>query len=896
MRERLSRCVLIPALMVSLFIVLILCTYSTNRVVGIVVDEETGVPLADAVVHLPDGVLLPANDAGSFELTTPRGALPLDIEAPGYETLASRCDAFNFLLGPVRCRFALRPEVFVVQVSDGLDSTRAVDGVQVQANGIPLSRAEDGSYAGKRLVAPFEVRVSGPGYLPWQGIEYEALSLTARLEPTWVRGIVRAADTGAPLPDAIVEVLGVATKTDNEGRFEFIRVTGSFQPRAHLAGFHRYYGDLVGRDMLLAGQPLELLMNPIYSSGRVIDVHTGQPIAGARVSTPNQAVYTDDKGIYALRALLPGVVASVQASDYFGAYVDHARAGTLDVSLQSAKMDVLVSDLRTGHPLEGAQIQTDMGTVFTDAEGRGAVIGLPPGRPVTVTAIDYYDARFDYTGQPVTSTSLRQIRTTVVVSDALTGQPITGARAQTASGAVFTDADGECTVIGLLPGSAITIESDNHAPLTVTHAGEDPLKLTLLPVRVAVTIVDGESGEGIPGLQVWDGSVIMQPGRDDQYTISSWAPEQTYTLRAAGYRIHEFSINPASLNSAPEPELPRLRISEQSTGNQPALRLDVPRFALKAIYIPFGLLTRPEIIEDLLRLVQETELNAVVIDMKGDRGFLGYRSQIPLAWDLGVLRRDVIDIRDLLRQCREAGIYTIARQVVFKDHPLATQKPEWAAVNAEGVVWLDREGLGWASPFVQEVKDYNIAIAVEIAALGFDEIQFDYLRFPSDGDVTQIVYQQENTLETRAAAITTFVQQVTVALQPFGIFTSADVFGLTLWVEPWHDMGIGQRVQDIAPYIDYLCPMVYPSTFGAGNLGYQNPSDHPYEVVSRSVVQASLRVPPTTRIRPWLQGYWYTLEEYLLLKKAAIDSGASGWCFWNARGQYVPGLFEAAAP
>jgi hypothetical protein len=278
--------------------------------------------------------------------------------------------------------------------------------------------------------------------------------------------------------------------------------------------------------------------------------------------------------------------------------------------------------------------------------------------------------------------------------------------------------------------------------------------------------------------------------------------------------------------------------------------------------------------------------------MKGDRGYLGFQSQEPLAKQFGALRKDVLDIQALLAQCKELGIYTIARQVVFKDHPLATTKPEWAVRTITNTLWLDREGLGWGNPFLQEVRDYNIALAKEIAALGFDEIQFDYLRFPSDGDVSLILYEQENTPATRSEALKTFLAQATAALRPYDIFISADVFGLTVWVPPEEDMGIGQRVMDIAPYVDYLCPMVYPFTFGPGNLGYEVPAEHPYEVVYRSVMQAHTRVPATTKVRPWLQAYRYTLNECLLQKQAATDAASWGWCFWNASGKYFPELFE----
>ena len=161
-------------------------------------------------------------------------------------------------------------------------------------------------------------------------------------------------------------------------------------------------------------------------------------------------------------------------------------------------------------------------------------------------------------------------------------------------------------------------------------------------------------------------------------------------------------------------------------------------------------------------------------------------------------------------------------------------------MTENGTVWIDREELGWANPFREEVWDYNIELAKEVAAFGFDELNFDYIRFPSDGDVGAIVYEQENTLESRTTA----------------------------------------------PQIDYLAPMVYPSTFIPGNLGYADPSAEPYGIVYRSQKEAEKLVPPQVKVRPWLQGYWYSLEEMRLLKQAAIDAESAGWSWWNAGGNY----------
>jgi hypothetical protein len=331
----------------------------------------------------------------------------------------------------------------------------------------------------------------------------------------------------------------------------------------------------------------------------------------------------------------------------------------------------------------------------------------------------------------------------------------------------------------------------------------------------------------------------------------------------------------------------------------PCVEFVMEPFQAKGIYVSLQLLYERDRILQYLDFIAATELNAIVIDVKGDYGYIGWDSNVELAETIGAERKkgkNSITLDELIAEAKKRGIYTIGRFVVFKDNPLANGKPELGALRADGTVWIDGEDLAWANPFKEEVWDYNIALAKEMAEFGFDEINFDYIRFPSDGDVGAIVYEEENTLETRTTAIREFITRMRRELEPYGLFVSADVFGLTIWVKPDSDMKIGQRVIDIAPQLDYLAPMVYPSTFIPGNLGYDNPSAEPYNIVYRSQKQAEERVPPYVKVRPWLQGYWYSLDEMKQLKQAAIDSNSTGWTVWNAAGNYDPGLFESAEP
>jgi len=371
------------------------------------------------------------------------------------------------------------------------------------------------------------------------------------------------------------------------------------------------------------------------------------------------------------------------------------------------------------------------------------------------------------------------------------------------------------------------------------------------------------------------------------------------SLKKLAYRLGRISITPTETSVSVQQQDIQTEPCQSPQDGSAALCLDLlmEPFSARAIYIPFTLLSQPDTIYNLFDLVDHTELNAVVIDVKSDRGYLAWDSDVAQANAMGIdgNREGWLSLKTFIAEAKRRDIYTIARMVTFKDDPLAFANADLAVLQADGSVWTDGEGLAWANPFKEAVWNYNIALAKEVAALGFDEINLDYLRFPSDGALSDIVYDTENTAETRTTAIRTFVSKMDEALKPYGVYLSADVFGLTVWVDPENDMNIGQRVMDIAPYVDYLSPMIYPSTFVTGNLGYANPTAYQYQVVYRSQLAAMGRVPSTTKVRPWLQAYWYSATEMLLQKQAANDAGSAGWIWWNAAGVYDESVFAAQA-
>ena len=291
-----------------------------------------------------------------------------------------------------------------------------------------------------------------------------------------------------------------------------------------------------------------------------------------------------------------------------------------------------------------------------------------------------------------------------------------------------------------------------------------------------------------------------------------------------------------------------------------------------------------------LDLVEKTELNALVIDVKGDRGFIPYPSDIPLAKTIGAQElRTLKDIKEQVQAFKDKGIYTISRVVVFKDNLLGTARPDLTIRTADGKIWKDKEDLIWVDPSRKEVWEYNIDIAIEAARNGFDEIQFDYVRFP---DKKGLVFSVPNTEENRVAHIEGFLTEARRRLLPYNVFIAADIFGYVVWNQ--NDTHIGQRIDRLSS-VDYICLMLYPSGFHLGIPKYRNPVANTNEIVYLSLKKAQERSQlPAVRFRPWLQSFRdYAFDRRIFSGveindqiRAADDFGSNGWMLWNPRNIY----------
>ena len=257
------------------------------------------------------------------------------------------------------------------------------------------------------------------------------------------------------------------------------------------------------------------------------------------------------------------------------------------------------------------------------------------------------------------------------------------------------------------------------------------------------------------------------------------------------------------------------------------------RVKVKGIYVT-GNMAGTSNMDNLISLVDRTELNTMVIDIKNDEGRVVYQMDSPIVSELGSAQKLVADMPALVKKCREHGIYLIGRIVAFKDPFLAENRPELALHNQDGSVFRDKSGLAWVNPYSREVWEYLMEIAAQAVAVGFDEIQFDYIRFSTDSGMSKVDFGPEAAGRDKEGTITEFTAYAAQALHQLGVPVSADVYGIIIDSELDASI-VGQDYYEMAKYLDYISPMVYPSHYGPGNLGLAVPDAQPYETIYRSM-------------------------------------------------------------
>ncbi|MEJ7837788.1 MAG: putative glycoside hydrolase [Thermomicrobiales bacterium] len=458
----------------------------------------------------------------------------------------------------------------------------------------------------------------------------------------------------------------------------------------------------------------------------------------------------------------------------------------------------------------------------------------------------------------------------VVVTDQPTGEAIGGAFVAIGDDVYAADDDGRVRIVR--PDSDTTIRVTMPGYQAVSGPfGSDNSSVQNVPLfpesastsSAAYGRVLDITGKPLRGAIVQTDSGPTISGSDGIFKLDRTSSRTTLHVSAKGYIGRSVDLELANFED--------IRLSEVS---------------IKAVYADALMLGTDGEIDRQIDIANTTEINALVIDIKEDTIF--YDSQVEFFVDAGTVE-PIFDASALLKKLKANDIYTIARIVVFQDPLVAEVRPDLAVLDSTtGDLWRNQNGVAWVSAFNTELWDANIDLATEALDLGFDEIQYDYVRFPSDGDLSTANFGREYTADARETAITGFMQQSYEAIHAKGGKLAADLFGYVTIVDD--EQYIGQRFSALEPYLDVVCMMIYPSHFEEGNIASAagHPNDFPYETIYESLERAELNIPGSaSKFRPWLQDFtYYGMREYTAVDvrlqiDAAEDFGTAGWMLWG---------------
>ncbi len=638
-------------------------------------------------------------------------------------------------------------------------------------------------------------------------------------------------------------------------------------------------------------------------TGQLRDSYTNQPIEGGQVALGERSgIPTDSQGRWSTQEWGPNDVAILEATGYESATIalgerpelqkSQSVTQTLDVALRPNTLTGAIRDAYNDQPVPGAFVKaSDTISATTDDEGRYELAGVPEAYQIIVIAPNYEETRADIRRSLEQDIALRPTTLTGAVTDSYSNKPVEGVRVELGDSSATTDAEGHFSLTNTPPDGEIVFSRENYEEVRMPLERTTTMDVRLRPNVLEGVVRDVVSGTALSNTTViatetYSGTAIAAVRTDDQgrYRLENM-PEGIF-LKALlpGYKRGEVQV---SAGSAPD-------------------EIKLEPFNAKAIYVKANVAGSRENVNSYFDIIDKTETNALVLDLKSDNledvGLIYYQSNIPLVRELGT-SKDVLDLPWILSEAKRRNIYTIARVHVFAhDNALVDVKPEWYVQDTRtGKPWFADFGIAWLDAYNEEVWDYNIQIAVEAAQLGFDEIQFDYIRFPSDGDLANAQLKGprdwRNNPDEMYNTIGRFMERAQKAINDAGAYFSVDVFGYVAW-EP--QPSIGQNLQVMGRYADYVCPMVYPSHFLPNELNLGNPSLHPFEIVDQSMQKVKDQLTgdaARAKVRPWLQDFtliWvpedqivpYGATEVRAQIDAAEKNGTAGWLLWNSDNDY----------
>ena len=340
------------------------------------------------------------------------------------------------------------------------------------------------------------------------------------------------------------------------------------------------------------------------------------------------------------------------------------------------------------------------------------------------------------------------------------------------------------------------------------------------------------------------------------------------------------------------PALEYVAVEKKIETAPPPEHLSTPE-VVRGIYMSSWVAGTLSFRKNLVDFIDVSEVNAVVIDVKDYTGNVSFEVVDEKLKAVDYAEKRIPDVGDFIRELHKKGIYVIARIAVFQDPHLVGARPDLAVKRKNGAVWKDKKGLSWLDPAGLESWDFMVRIAKEAERAGFDELNFDYIRFPSDGNINDTKYPFWDGKKPKAEVMKNFFAHLQKELAETGVPISADIFGLTTWNTD--DLNIGQVLETAALYFDYISPMVYPSHYPPNFQGFKNPAQHPYEVIKTAMERAKERLlaagQDPKKLRPWIQdfdlGADYDAAMVKLEKQALYDAGIESWLAWDPANKYT---------
>ncbi len=441
--------------------------------------------------------------------------------------------------------------------------------------------------------------------------------------------------------------------------------------------------------------------------------------------------------------------------------------------------------------------------------------------------------------------------------------PVEGATVAFGDHAVATSADGVAAGVWAGQPISVNVTAPGFVPsrIDVVEMAGEPVEVSLQPVQLR-GLVRAADGRPMPATTVTMNGVAAVTDDAGTFVVNRAVPGPIQAQRPAW--------QPAQA---------------EWDGAAPSVELVMDPITIRGLRVSGEAAADPAHWEQILELAETTAVNALIVDTKDENGVVQWDTGVTLAEEIGA-EANLFDVDDVIADMDRLGLYKITRVVTFQDTFLGRAQPELAALDSEdNQPWQSYGDQIWLDATDEEAWEYPLALAVDACERGFDEIQFDYVRFPSDGPVQRLVFDGEvGEVEDRVGTIASFLKEAQNRLHPLGCAVSADIFAIVVSVGD--DQGIGQRPEELSHAVDVISPMIYPSHYGEGWQNFEDPNAYPSEVVGGALDDTMPRLHGSAVLRPWLQTYPYGRTE-IEIEIDEAEQRELGWMLWSAGAQFA---------